>query len=116
MKYIFITSVEMKEIGIDEYEPDFHCHVAERVDQLLEEYTMSVLADEKPSGNVRNISAVIQHLQMAARFNPQRDYKLSVVIFEDEDQEVVDHIIQQMDKGDTETIKMIRRSGDTRKL
>ena len=113
LKYIFITHVIFIEKSTDEFEVEYHCNYYCRVDDLLENLTMSELADDPPSGECKELASTVQKLGLVARCNPQKKYKMSVVVFEDQDQSVVDDLLKQIDKQDCRTIKMIRKSGDT---
>jgi hypothetical protein len=116
MKYIFITHVDFIEVASDQYETEYHCNYYCRVDDLLEEFLMTQLADEEPSEECRELSRTINQLTLVSRFNPQRRYKMSIVIFDEDQQSIVPDILKQLDDQCEPTIKMIRQSGDTKDI
>ena len=115
MKYIFITHRDVVEHPND-VELTYHCNYYKRVDELLEEYLVSKLADESPSEECSEFAKTIDHFSLVSRFNPQRDYRMSIVIFEEDQESIVTDLLQQIDEQHGPTIKMIRESGDTKKL
>lgn len=116
IKYIFITHIDIREVAPNEYDCYYHCNYYCRVDDLLEEFMVSQLAGEPPPRECQELATSIQHLSMVSRYNPQKKYKMSIVIFEDDQEDVVNDIIKLVDEQHAPTIKMIRRSGDTQDL
>lgn len=116
LKYVFITHVTFREVACDEYELTYHCNYYKRVDDILEEFTMSQLADEAPSEECKELADSVSKLSLVSRLNPHKEYKMSTVIFPDEQKAIVKDLLKQMDDQCQSTIKMIRKSGDTQKI
>jgi hypothetical protein len=113
LKYIFITHVNFIEKSTDEYETIYHCNYHCRVDDLLENLTMSELADDPPSPECKELASTVQKLGLVSRFNPAKKYKMSIIVFEDDEQAMVNDLLKQIDDQFGPTIKMIRKSGDS---
>lgn len=116
LKYIFITHVTIVELASTEYEPTYHCNYCKRVDDILEEYTMSELAAAAPTEECKELADTIYRLELVSRLNPQKRYKLSTVIFPEDQEAMVNDLLKRMDDQCQATIKMIRKSGDTKCL
>lgn len=114
-KYIFVTHVDLIEISSDEFKPEFHCNYYSRVDDLLQEFLVSQLADEEPSSECQELARTLNQLGLVSRFNPQKSYKMSIVVFDDDDNSDAE-IIEMIEKQDPSTIQMIRKSGDTHRI
>lgn len=115
MKYVFITTAEPISHGTD-VKIEYYCNFIKRVDDLLEEYLMSKLSNTEPSSECSAFARTIEKLKLTSRFNPQRNYAMSVIVFDEDEQSHVNAIIDQLDQQHEGTIKMIRESGDTMKL
>jgi hypothetical protein len=116
LKYIFITHVQHIEVASDDYQSTFHCNYYKRVDDILEGFTVSQLSDEAPSKECKELADTITQLGCVSRFNPLKNYKMSTVIFTDDQIGIVDDLLIQMDNQCQSTIKMIRKSPDTQPL
>lgn len=116
MKYMFITHVELVETSTDEFEPIFHCNYHARVDDLLEEFLVAQLADEEPPEPCQELARVYTSLGLVSRFNPHKKYKVSIIVFEDDQQEIVDDLLRLVEEQNGPTIQMIRKSGDNQYL
>ncbi len=114
-KYIFITHVEMVEVATEEFRPEYYCNYYRRVDDLLQEFMVAQLADDEPSKECTELSRIVNQLSLVSRFNPHKNYRMSVVVFDDDD-DTDKEITALMDEQHAPTIKMIRKSGDTHKI
>lgn len=116
MKYMFITHVELVETTSEQFEPIFYCNYHARVDDLLEEFLVAQLADEEPPEPCQELTRAYTALSLVSRYNPHKKYKVSVIVFDDDQQEVVNDILQLVEEQNGPTIQMIRKSGDTQDL
>lgn len=114
-KYIFVTHIDVRERAGD-IEVTYHCNYFSRVDNLLEDFLVTQLSGEEPTTECNELARTIERLKLVSRFNPQRKYKMSVVVFSDDREDFADEVVELVNQDDEETIKMIRNSDDTRDL